>query len=281
MSLVRFSHSNRGEEAFQQMPRAPECFEYLARPAGGDQVFAMKYSDADKVWSRAEAVSPKGEDTAGSAIAGDGQGKVWAVWSSERAGNFDIYARANSNGQWGTEIRVTKDAGTDLNPVAATDAKGRVWIAWQGFRNNNLEVLAAMENARGDGFSGETVVSVSRASDYRTWLLLPLRTATLLSRGILTIAAITTFCFARFVPGPLGLRWMLRLRLRPHRCSKRAPVSPSMREIVSGLHMKTRPPAGARTSEPTTVRELLFMKSVAFGSNASTALRSTLRRQIC
>ena len=163
-SFVRFSHSNRSQESFQQMPHAPESFDYLARPAGGDQVFAMRYSEGQNGWSRPEPVSPKGEDTAGSAIAADGQGRVWVVWSSQRNGNFDIYARAQSKGQWGPEVRVTKDAGTDLNPVAATDAKGRVWIAWQGYRNSNLEVLAAVQT--GDVFSAESLVSVSRASDW-------------------------------------------------------------------------------------------------------------------
>jgi hypothetical protein len=163
-SFVRFSHSDRTKEVFAQQPRALESFDYLARPAGGDQVFAMHYSDADRQWSRAEPVSPKGEDAVGSAIAADGLGKVWVVWSSERNGNFDIYARANNKGAWGPEVRVTKDAGTDLNPVAVADAKGRVWIAWQGYRNNNLEVLASVEN--GDGFAPETVVSTSKASDW-------------------------------------------------------------------------------------------------------------------
>jgi len=163
-SFVRFSHSSRAQESFQQMPHPPEGYDYLARPAGGDQIFAMRYSDGQNGWSRPEPVSPKGEDTAGSAIAADGQGRVWVVWSSQRNGNFDLYARSQSKGQWGPEIRVTKDAGTDLNPVAVADARGRVWIAWQGYRNNNLEVLAAVQN--GDAFSPESVISVSRASDW-------------------------------------------------------------------------------------------------------------------
>jgi hypothetical protein len=164
MSFVRFSHSDRAQEAFQQMPRAPESFDYLARPAGGDRVYAMRFAESQKGWSRPEPVSPAGEDTAGTAIASDAQGRVWVIWSAQRNGNFDIYARANAKGVWGPEVRVTKDAGTDLNPVAVADSKGRVWIAWQGYRNNNLEAMAAVQT--GDGFSLESVVSVSPASDW-------------------------------------------------------------------------------------------------------------------
>ncbi len=170
MSFIRFSHSDRSREVFQPMPKAPDSFDYLARPAGGDQVFAMQYTGGQDGkpggWSRGQPVSPKGEDTAGSAIAADGQGRVWAFWAAQRAGNFDIYARVNTKGVWGPEVRITKDAGTDLYPVAATDSKGRVWLAWQGYRKNNLEVLAAVENPNGDGFSPETLVSVSPASDW-------------------------------------------------------------------------------------------------------------------
>ena len=61
-------------------------------------------------------------------------------------------------------MRLTSDPGTDVNPVAATDARGRVWVAWQGFRNNNLEILASAQE--GDGFTPETVVSFSKASDW-------------------------------------------------------------------------------------------------------------------
>ncbi len=164
MSYVRFSHSNRSQEVFAQLPKALDNFDYLARPAGGDQVFAARFSDETKGWSKAEPVSPKGEDTAGSAVAADAQGRVWVVWSSQRGGNFDIFARANGKGQWGPEVRVTKDAGSDLNPVAVADAKGRVWIAWQGYRNGNLEILTAVQN--GDAFSPESIVSTSKASDW-------------------------------------------------------------------------------------------------------------------
>ncbi len=263
MSFVRFSHSNRGQEAFQQMPRAPESFDYLARPAGGDQVFAMKYSDADKGWSRPEAVSPKGEDTAGSAIAADGQGAVWAVWSSERAGNFDIYTRASTKGQWGTEIRVTKDAGTDLNPVAATDAKGRVWIAWQGYRNNNLEVLAAVENARGDGFSPETVVSVSRASDWDPAIASAPNGDVAISWDTYDRGDYDVF-FRKVQRCAAAIEMDAPLRLQRLHFSKRAPASPSIQVIDSGLRTKTPPLVGARTSALMIVREPLFTKSAVF-----------------
>jgi hypothetical protein len=154
MSFVRFSHPDRTLETAQKI-------EDLARPAGGDQVFAMHY--ARGTWEPPIPVSPRGEDVARTATAIDGAGRVWVVWSAQRNGNFDIYARAGRNGIFGPEIRVTSNAGPDLNPVAATDSGGRVWIAWQGFRES-LDILAAVQT--GDTFSPETTVSFSPASDW-------------------------------------------------------------------------------------------------------------------
>jgi hypothetical protein len=164
VSFVRFAHSSREMELFQPLAQPPGSFDYLTRPAGGDQVFAMRYSVSSGKWSAPLAVSPRGEDVAGAAIAVDGQNRVWTIWSARRNGNSDLYARAGRDGAWGPEVRLTSNPGTDLNPVAATDSAGRVWVAWQGFRNNNLEVLAAVQN--GDTFSPETIVSFSPASDW-------------------------------------------------------------------------------------------------------------------
>ncbi len=100
VSFVRFSHSNREMETFQQLPRAPESFDYLARPAAGDQVFAMRYSVAAGKWTAPVPVSPRGEDVAGAAIAVDGRNRVWAIWSARRNGRFNLYARANRDGGW-------------------------------------------------------------------------------------------------------------------------------------------------------------------------------------
>ncbi len=163
LAYVKFSHANRSQEGFQPLRTPLDNFDSLARPAGGDQVFAMRYAKAG-TWSTAVPVSPMGENTMGTAIAIDGQNRVWVVWSAERNGNFDLFARANRSGTWGPELRLTSNAGADLQPVAATDAKGRVWIAWQGYRDNNLQILASVQNE--DGFSPEAEVSVSRASNW-------------------------------------------------------------------------------------------------------------------
>ena len=162
---TEFVHGDRSVATGQGTAQPITDFSFLARPAGGDQVFLMHYSVSQRTWTGPFAVTNPGEDIMRTAVAVDGQGRAWIFYSDQRSGNFDIYARnARADGTMSPEISLTSDPGTDLFPVAATDASGRVWVAWQGFRNNNLEVLASAQT--GDTFAPEAIVSTSPASDW-------------------------------------------------------------------------------------------------------------------
>ena len=164
VAYVHFVHGDRAQAMESPLKQEPKSFDFLARPVGGDQVKLLRYSKAKKNWEPSVPVSEPGQDIMRTAVAVDGRKRVWVVWSANQKGNFDLYARYLEGGRWSAEKRLTSDAGTDINPVAATDAGGRVWIAWQAFRRGNLEVLAAVQN--GDGFAAERAVSFSRASDW-------------------------------------------------------------------------------------------------------------------
>ena len=164
VAYIEFSHGDRKLESFAQLKEAPANFDWLARPAGGDSVKLVRYSKSQRKWSQPEDVSPKKEDCMRTAVAVDGSGRVWVVWSANRNGNFDLYARSLANGRWSREVRLAQDPGNDLNPVAATDSKGRVWIAWQGAREGNLEVFAVSQQS--DGFTAPQQVSSSARSDW-------------------------------------------------------------------------------------------------------------------
>ena len=165
LAYVEFVHGDRTKALPNQMRQEPQSFDALARAVGGDQVKLMHYSKAKRAWDNLEAVTPAAQDIMRTAVAVDGQKRVWVIWSAWRNGTYDIYARYKSTGgQWSSEQRVTSDAGNDLNPVAATDAKGRVWIAWQGFRAGSLDVLAAAQE--GDKLGKELRVSTSPLSDW-------------------------------------------------------------------------------------------------------------------
>ena len=164
LTYTEFSHSNREAESFAQRKQAPANYDWLSRPAGGDQIMLIRYSKSQRTWSKPEAVSPRHEDCMRSTVSVDGRGRVWVVWSANRGGNFDLYARYSDKGRWSNEVRLTSNPGTDINPVATTNSAGRVWIAWQAYRGGNLEILAAAQS--GDRFTAEQRVSSSLSSNW-------------------------------------------------------------------------------------------------------------------
>ncbi len=164
IAYVEFTHGDRSQKWPQQIAANPGQFEALARPAGGDQVMLLEYSRSRRSAGQPVAASAAHQDVARTAVAVDGEGRVWVVWSAQVKGNFDIYARPRKNGTWGEEVRLTHDPGPDLNPVAATDTAGGVWVAWQGWRNGGFDVLATRQ--RGAAFLREERVSPSAANDW-------------------------------------------------------------------------------------------------------------------
>jgi len=167
LAYTEFTHGDRSKAYGTGLGNVPALTDFspFSRPVGGEQVLLMHYSKSQRTWTGPYAVTGTSEDLMRTAVAIDGQGRAWIFYSTQRNGNFDLYARnANATGTLSSEIRLTSDPGTDLFPAAATDATGAVWVTWQAFRNNNLEILTAVQT--GDTFTGEVTVSTSPASDW-------------------------------------------------------------------------------------------------------------------
>ncbi len=152
VAYVAFTH---GEDFRKraQLPQTPDDWDELLAPAGGDQVLLLRL-DGEQ-WTGPMAVTPPGQDVYRTAMAVDGDGRAWVVWSATQDGNWDLFARYLDGDRWSDELRLTTDAGPDTFPVAATDSSGNVWIAWQAFRGGNSDILAIRQD--GDRF-GEPIV---------------------------------------------------------------------------------------------------------------------------
>lgn len=135
---------------------APQDFAWLAAEGGGDQVWLR--SREGGVWAEPVAITEPGRDVFRSAVAEDGSGLVWVIWSEQVDGDFDIFARPVRDGRPLAVVRLSDTPGNDLSPVAATDAAGKVWVAWQGARGGKFRILGRRQLEDG-GWSEEARVS--------------------------------------------------------------------------------------------------------------------------
>jgi hypothetical protein len=87
------------------------------------------------------------------------KGEPCVIWSEQREGNFDLYARAADK-----TSRLTTDSGPDIAPVAATDAEGRIWVAWMAGRKDNFDIHVA--RLSGDQLADEQALGTSPANEW-------------------------------------------------------------------------------------------------------------------
>jgi hypothetical protein len=162
LAYVQFHHNPNADKLRAAISEAPRDFKEYAEPTGGDQIWARKYS-AGK-WGEAVALTPPGRDLYKTAVAVDGNGRAWIFWAENDAGNFDIFARAVDASGAKEPLRISREAGSDIDPVAATDASGRVWVAWQGWRDGLAAIYVAQQ--QGSGFSPPAKISNSTKNEW-------------------------------------------------------------------------------------------------------------------
>ena len=131
-------------------------FESLAFSGNGDRIKWVHRSAAG--WSEAIEVTTGGRDIWRPAVMALPTGGAAVVWSEQRSGNWDIYAREYSqhSGDFGSERRITEHPGSDIS-VAASGG----FIAWQARRESGFDIYAST-------LDGAPVrVSQSEANDWR------------------------------------------------------------------------------------------------------------------
>ena len=154
VAYIAFTHG-KGFEALKPLTQEPKDFSYIAAPTGGEQIMYTQMKAGQ--WSAPAPLTPPGGEFFRTAVAVDGQGRVWVFWSADVENNWDLYATVRQGAEWSKPIRLTSDPGPDIFPVAATDSEGRVWLAWQGFRGNNSNIFAMRQD--GDKFAEPTRVA--------------------------------------------------------------------------------------------------------------------------
>jgi hypothetical protein len=113
----------------------PRDFKAYYTPEFGDQLFVKSYRKGR--WSEPLAVTGPREDLVRCAVGVEGSGQVWVVYSANRRGTYDLYARPvrgkDSAPDLGPEQRLTRGPGPNLMPVLCTDRDGRLHLACQAW----------------------------------------------------------------------------------------------------------------------------------------------------
>jgi hypothetical protein len=127
----------------------PKDFSALKPEGGGDRIMLTWFDG--KQWAQPVPVTGEGLDVWRPAVAVDGKGTVWVVWSQNLKGNWDLLVRRfdPKAKSWSKIERLTTDSGADIHVVATRTPSGQVWIAWQGWRDGNFDIFAMPLEVKG------------------------------------------------------------------------------------------------------------------------------------
>ena len=90
----------------ERLQQQPDNFDFLVPKGNGDEVRLAKigHSGDETNWSDVAELTPPGQDVYRPAVAVDGAGAVWVVWSQNVGDNWDLYCRRFSGGVRGGNI---------------------------------------------------------------------------------------------------------------------------------------------------------------------------------
>jgi hypothetical protein len=150
----------------------PEDFDYLGQPTGGEQLF-LRVGKKDGTWSEPIAVTDRKQEVYRPAVAVDGKGRVWVIYSEHRDpdknldhGNWELMARSyDADGKNASEpIDISNEKGPDFTPVATIDSSGNVWIAWVGGRETSYNIFTSHQD--GEKFTKAARVTTEQGNEW-------------------------------------------------------------------------------------------------------------------
>ena len=119
-------------------------------------------------WSRLIPVGRAAEDLWRPQIAIDGSDKPWLIYSqrpaSDGPGNWDIYAMAWEDDEWGRQDRLTDNPLPDIEPHVARSADGTIFVVWQSMVGRNSQIR--LKYLRAGSWSETVAVTNAAANDW-------------------------------------------------------------------------------------------------------------------
>lgn len=119
-------------------------------------------------WSRLIPVGRAAEDLWRPQIAVDGDDKPWLIYSqrppADGPGNWDIYAMAWEDDEWGRQHRLTDSPLPDIEPHVARAPDGTVYVVWQAMAGRHSQIR--LKHLRDGRWSETVVVTRAAANDW-------------------------------------------------------------------------------------------------------------------
>ncbi len=166
MTAVAVGHQYRQDDlpAIAAGPSGDVWVAWLSFDGARDDVALRHYRDGK--WGNILWVPGTSGDSWLPQIGVDSAGRAWVVWSQQKDGNWDLYARRfdPAKQEWGRLDRLTSDPLPDINPRLASDGKGRFALVWQGFRGRNSNIF--LKTFDGQNWSNEVRVTNRAANDW-------------------------------------------------------------------------------------------------------------------
>jgi len=94
-------------------------------------------------------------------------GAIWVVWSSDRAGNYDLYFKTSADYglSWSSDIRLTTNSSRDTWPSICQDSGGTIWVVWSSDRTGDYEIFCKTSADYGLSWSPETKLTTDPSWD--------------------------------------------------------------------------------------------------------------------
>ncbi len=123
-----------------------------------------RYQDGQ--WTRLIPVGRAAEDLWRPHVTTDDAGKPWLIWSqrptTDGPGNWDLYAMAWEDNEWGERRRLTDNPLPDIEPDVARGADGTIYVVWQAMVGRHSQIRLKYLQ---DGRWSETVSVTQSASN--------------------------------------------------------------------------------------------------------------------
>jgi len=108
--------------------------------------------------------TPETRDVHRTAVAYDGAGTLFVVWSAQVNGDWDLFGLRKTAAGWRSVERLTEAAGPDFHHQLAAGPRGDLWLVWQAFRDTQSDIH--LRRFHDERWGPEVKISESRANDW-------------------------------------------------------------------------------------------------------------------